>query len=192
MRTPLFFLAAALISTFATDANAIPQSFKVGDVDFSIDVPKSWNVQKEFFFPVSLVSPDNKLNKRSVIGITPTNEVDDQGIFEKGDKDITPFVEGRKEWLDTVDGKALSFDPYEKMQWKGIEAAHVLGYRYQIGQNKYYTRSYYILCNGGHLTHFKTLVAAEFENEHGTLIDKTVKTFQCKNTESVALNGGHK
>lgn len=186
MRAILFVLV--LTTCINQSAFASPQKFKVGDDEFTIDVPKGWQVQRDFFFPVGLVSPDNKEDQRTVIGITPAGAADDQGVFENANKDLKPFIEGREEWLANNDGKSISYDPYEKMKWKGIEAAHVLGYRYELPSGKFYSRSFYILCNGARFIHFKTLVHEKLENEHNALFDRTIKSFQCTQ-KSVALNG---
>jgi hypothetical protein len=181
MTLTAFLLTFVSISSFAER-----EKFKVGDDEFSLDVPKGWKVQRDFFFPVSIVSPENPEQQRTVLGITPSGEKDEKNIFENANKDITPFKQGREDWLASVEGKSISYDPYERLTWKGIEAAHVLGYRYELPDGRFYSQSYYILCNGRRFIHFKTLIAEKQESNDLKVLNQTIRTFQCDSSNKKA------
>jgi hypothetical protein len=178
------FALAVFTATFFNFSFAHAEKYTVGEDRFTVNVPKGWTVSKDFFgFPVVMVGPDNAEGQRTVVGITPVGMNDTDRVFEKSDKDVSVYVEGRKKWLANYSGKADSFDPYEKTSWKGIEEAHTLGYHYELPNGKFYERSVFALCNGRRVYHVKTLVYSKYENTDNAIVDQTLKSIQCEKTE---------
>ena len=178
--TRTFILSLLPLLLIFSTAQAAVQEFKIGDDRFSIDVPKSWQSPKDFYgFPVSLIGPETPAGRRTVIGITPAGASDDEKVFDQGDKDLKAYIAGREAWLEQFDGKSISFDPYQKTKWNGIEEAHTLGYHYELPTGKFYERSLFVLCNGRRLIHIKTLVPTDQEKTDNRVVDDTLKSMKC-------------
>ena len=174
----IFFLVLSIFQPFSSFA-AI-EDFKVKGDQFKIEVPAGWQTANDFYgIPVTLLGPDNEEKKRTVIGITPVGYADTARAFDKGDPDVKAYMSGREEWLKTFDGKAISYDPYQKITWPGIEEAHALGYHYELPSGKFYERSLFVFCGGRRLYHIKTITHSNHENTDNALVDKTLKTLSC-------------
>ena len=189
---PFSTLALGLTLTLAgaSESFAKPTPFILGEDRFEIEVPASWQSPKDFYgFPLSLIGPETPEGRRTVIGITPAGAADEEKVFDQGDKALKSYMAGREAWLEQYDGKSISFDPYRKTSWPGIEEAHTLGYHYELPTGTFYERSLFILCNGRRLLHIKTLVTAQREKTDQKIVDDTLRTLKCT---SSATSGGKK
>jgi len=162
-------------------AHAEIHHYDLENQKFSVNLPASWQEVKGMYgFPLVLLGPDNDEGHRTTIAITPTGKTDDADIFNQGNvEDITPYRQGREQWLSKYNGKSISYDDYRKIRWDGIEEAHALGYHYELPTGKFYERSLYLYCDGKKVVHIKSLVLGKYEARDDALVDRTIQSLKC-------------
>lgn len=155
------------------------KSFEIEGVKFSLEVKNDWvDTVGLFDIPLTLSGPmANEI--RPIITVTPTEMKKVKFIEQKNNQANEDYQIERKKWLATHKGNAISFHPYQKVKWEGVEEAHILGYSYAINENVYDEKTYYVLCEG-RLYHLKSLVQ-EIHFESLTEIDGMIRSFKCQN-----------
>jgi hypothetical protein len=187
------FLSLFLAIFFTLPSYGNVKSFKVGNDQFKVDVPQGWQTPIDFYgFPVSLMGPENAEKHRTFIGIIPSGEADTDHVFDSGNKDVKGYISGREKWLEQFNGKSISYDPYQKTNWEGIEEAHVLGYHYELPTGKFYERSLYILCSGRRLYHVKSLVLSPYEKTDNAIVENTIRSLKCEKITAKAESSSKK
>lgn len=174
MKNPIlaFFLIFPCIAQAA-------QSFQLKDAKVRIEVPQGWQEARDLYgMPLMLLGPE-AAGGRPVISVTPTglgkSQLDAQSLVQ----DEAGFRQGREAWLKKMNGKAIAYSKYRALKWEGIEQAHAIGYRYEIGGVEHVEYSYFVLCKG-QFHHVKTLVRAGHEDAYRATVDQIVKSFGCE------------
>lgn len=154
------------------------KNFEIEGVKFSLEVKSEWfDTIGLFDIPLTLSGP--MINDiRPIITVTPTEMTKVKFVEQKDNQTNKDYQAERKKWLASHKGNVISFYPYEKTKWDGVEEAHILGYSYSINENVFDEKTYYVLCRG-RLYHLKSLVQ-EIHFESLKEIDGIVRSFKCQ------------
>lgn len=167
----LVFFASAAASEVKT------HTLKQGSVKFS--VPDKWKeAQNLFGIQLTLLGPENG-SSRPVITIDSTDFSEfkfDSASLKKNDES---YQAGRKKWLSKYDGEVKEFYPYKVIKlMNGKVEDHVLGFRYQLGEDEFSEQSHFIKCKKN-LYHFKVLLLSKEETLYKKEIEKLFSSFEC-------------
>lgn len=149
-------------------------SLKNGKVE--LDVPSDWRSEKDLFgLPLSILGPA-KNGARPIVSVssTPLKKIMFEDNFQESFKD---YKKGRMSFLKKHNGEILSFLPYKKVKWKGIQESHQYGYKYKVAGLSYIETSYYIKCREK-LFHLKSMDRLS-EQVNRDKIEKIVRSFKC-------------
>jgi len=185
MKTMMITLA--MMASFPLFANAETKSYNIENQKFSMDVPSGWKDYKGLAgSPLTFFGPENPDGPRTVVLVSPTGKEDTQnfvkGFFAGMKSPATEYKKGREDWLKGSFGEAISFDPYKEDKWAGIEKAYFFGYNYEVPSGKFYERSVYITCGGNKVFYIKSLVPEQFQGDHNSLVEQTIKSLKCEKT----------
>lgn len=176
MRFFRYFLIVYFIFTSVGFAN---EKFQLNRGVVSIFVPNDWQSARDLFgVPLTFLGPKMS-GARPVVSFTPTGIQDlkfDQKSLEKNQDE---YKVGREAWLRSKDGKSLEYYPYQFEHLKSGIDIHKIGYAYELNEIRYSEYSYYILC-GGQLFHSKVLFRLEHEKQYQNVVDKMIRSFECK------------
>ncbi len=170
------FLVMSFLLTSVSFAET-NKKFELKYSNIEVTVPNKWqSVQKLFGMPLMILGPEVQ-GKKPVISITSTNIKNISSDSKKIEKNKEGYITGRKKWISKRNGKIIDFLPYEKENWPNIKEAHVIGYSYDLGENRFIEKTYYVNCNDK-LFNIKTLIT----NKHSIFnkkIETILRSFKC-------------
>lgn len=176
-----FLANVSLLTILSSSLWTLPaqaSTYKFKSDKAKIEVPKGWqNAEELFGIPLTILGPE-KDGSRPVINVTPTGIAQVKFDAKELEKSQSEYRDGKKQWLDSMKGTAVSFDDYHTEKWTGIDEAHVIGFRYKVAEVEFTEKSYYVLCKDK-LYYIKTLMRASQEEASSSTVTQTVKSFKC-------------
>lgn len=153
--------------------------FNVFKNKVSFELPGDWQtVNKEVGIPLKLLGPLYE-NRRPVILFVPIDLKDEKLILDDKKKAEDSYKLGRLAWLQTFNGKTISFLPLKEftLNDKKIEVMQ-FGHLYQFEETNFEEKSFYISCNKKTF-HIKTLIQVEHVMKWSLTVKQITDSFKC-------------
>lgn len=157
--------------------NYSQKNFKLKYGEISILVPNSWQAVENLYGMPLMILGKEVNGRRPVVSFHSTNITNTKPNENEIRKNITGYHKGRKEWLSKRNGDLIKFLPYTVNKLSPSITLHSIGYKYDLGKNRYTEMTYYIVCKS-RFFNLKTLVTSEHNNQHLKLND-IVRSFKC-------------
>lgn len=171
--TPLVWVGSA-----ASDSGSKRRAYHLNHANIQVDVPAGWQ-DAEYLLnaPLTLLGPPRN-GIRPVINFLPTglkSRASDADAFRA---DQSSWRSGREAFLKEKGATLQEFYPYREESWSAGVRAHILGYRYQLGEAVIVSRTYYVECKE-HYFLVKSVIRAVDESEFEPVVERAMRTFGC-------------
>jgi hypothetical protein len=179
----LFPLVFSISSLAETKTHSALKSFSVNGKTLSVKtwVPEKWEALVDVFnTPLALVSKKGTQDSRSVIQIVPYGVKDRDEVFLKFKKDPEEFFSQKEKWLETMDGEAISYEPFEETVRDGV-AIYSVGIKYKNDLGHFLDKSYYLSSKNKEIFFVKAVIPLDFEKEHSDELDRVIRSLATHN-----------
>ncbi len=164
----------------ATSALTKTTEMTVYNQKISFDLPTEWQVvNKEVGIPVKLIGPVYN-ERRPVILFVPIDLKEEKLILDDKDNALASYKIGRLAWLQTFNGKSISFLPISSYFTDNnrIEV-HQFGHLYNFDNSNFEEKSFYVRCKN-QTFHLKSLILVEHLAHWNSTIKKLTDSFRCE------------
>lgn len=167
----------ALILFFFFITNVQAEILTLNPGVIKLNVPKDWESANKLYGVQLMLAGPMKGDRRPIITIEST-VLDYKFNVEELKKDQGSYRTGRLQWLHQRSGKAISFLPYKVQKLSGNLEDHVVGYEYEIDNEKYLEMSHYIPCKKT-LMNLKVLIPHQQKASALPQVEGILKSFEC-------------
>jgi hypothetical protein len=175
-------LVALILASMAVSAVGLAsptrKDFTVFKKKVSFELPTDWQVvEKEVGVPLKMLGPLFE-ERRPVVQLVPIDLTDGQLSLGDKSKAEDSYKVSRLTWLQTFNGKSISFLPSKTYSANGKEVFQ-FGHLYSLNGANFEEKSYYIRCNG-QTFHLKTLVQVEHIEHWASVVQPIADSFKCQ------------
>ena len=165
-----------VVTLFFTQANSWGklQEFKESKETYKVEVPDQWTaIEGLLDVPLSVVSKTGSEGNRAVVSVVPMYK--DDGSFKKLDKNGDDYISQKEDWLDAIDGEALSWDDYHEQKIDGA-TVYSIGVTYKVDHGTFHDRTYFVLNKNKKLFYIKTMVPKDLEASQNKHVNEIVRS----------------
>lgn len=175
----LIILAVATALAVPAIAFAAQQKFKLEHGTVQMDVPAEWQTAEGLMgAPLAILGPEGSGHRASML-VVPLGIGPDTFNPSELKDGAHSYKAGREAWLKQVQGRSLAYLPYKEVKLNNSGVAHSLGYRYQIGEDQFLAKTYYVTCKEK-VFHLKTVMTPSQETAHAKTVDQMIASFTCE------------
>jgi hypothetical protein len=155
-------------------------NFTIIKKNVSFDLPNDWqSIDHEIGIPLKLLSPLHD-NRRAVILFVPIDLKDEKLTMGDKKEALESYKMGRLSWLQTFQGKSISFLPVSTYTIKDKKIdVFQFGHLYNFDNANFEEKSYYLRCKN-QTFHMKTLIQIEHVGHWGSIVKKITDSFNCE------------
>jgi|GEM_PF-6223727 len=144
-------------------------------------VPSGWEpVVDVMNTPLALLSKRGAQDLRSVIQIVPYGVTDSEDHFTKFRKDPEEYYAQKEEWLDQMNGEAISYEPFEEITQEG-STTYSIGIKYKNDLGQFLDRTFYISSKTKGLFFVKAVIPLDQEDDYSHEVNRVISSIRLEN-----------
>ena len=181
----VFFLTAhpSLAIEKNTTANADIKTFSVNKKTSTVKtwLPKGWEPLIDVYnTPLALLSKKGAQDKRTVIQIVPYGIKDSEDNLLKFKKDPEEFYAQKEDWLESMDGETISYEPFEEIIKDGT-ITYSIGIKYKNDLGRFLDKTYYLSSKSKGIFYVKAVIPLDFEEQHTSEVNRVISSIANQN-----------